>query len=90
MRRRKLFIPLVDCILVAHAQITARTNGNQVLHGHITTLALGSVVPTLVIKYTHLVRTPNDLTFCIKLAPDLQQPDLFPQSLWNLLFHVAH
>jgi hypothetical protein len=88
--RRKLCIPLVDCIFVAHAQVTTGTNGNQVLNSHSTAFALRSIVTALVIKNSHIVRAPNDLTFCIKLATDLQQPDLFPQRLWNFLFLITH
>jgi hypothetical protein len=88
--RCELCIPLVDRILVTHAQITPRANRNKVLYRHIAALTLGSVMTALVIEYIHLVRTPNDLTLSIKLATNLQEPHLFAEGLWNLLFYVAH
>lgn len=77
MRRCELGIPLVDCILISHAQVTSRANRNKVLYRHIAALALWGIVTALIVKHVHPIRTPNNFTLCIKLTANLQQPHLF-------------
>jgi hypothetical protein len=72
MMRCELSIPLVDGILISHAQVTTRANRNQILDCHVTALTLRSVMTALIIKYVHLVRTPDNLTLRIELATHFQ------------------
>ena len=67
----KLFIPLVDRKGIAHARITSTTDRNQIINVCFTTLALGDIMTTLVIKHIDLVRTPHYFTSRLKLGTDV-------------------
>jgi hypothetical protein len=72
MGRRELSIPLVDGILVAHTEVTPRTNRDKVLNRHSTPFALRSIVTTLIVEHGHLVCAPNNPAFRIELATHFQ------------------
>jgi len=51
-------IPLVNRIPVPHADITPRTDGNQIVDGRLAALGLGHIVAALKVKHIHLVLAP--------------------------------
>jgi hypothetical protein len=81
----KLGIPLVDCVLTSHTHVAARTNGLNIVKRRCTASAFGDIMPALEIKHGHSVRAPHHLALCFEDSTRLDKPNLFAQSLWNLM-----
>jgi len=72
MSSRKLCVPLVNCILVSHTQVTTRADRNQIIYRCDTTPAFRGIVTALIVENTHAICAPNNLTLCIELGSNFQ------------------
>ena len=88
MRRPVLRNPLINCIRVAHAAVTPRTDGDKVVNRRLATLALRNVVPAFVVKDRNLVPTPGHATLAAERMSHPRNPDLFGKRFGDLLLLV--
>ena len=67
----ELGIPFIDRVLVSHAHVAARADGDDVIQRGWTSFAFGYVMAALVVKHGHLVCAPGHCTFRIKDSSNL-------------------
>lgn len=83
---RKPSIPFINCKLITHAQITPRTNRNQICNVCFSASAFRYVMSRLEIKDAHTILTPCNFTLSIKHMSHVGNPYLLAKSFGDFHF----
>jgi len=80
----------LECVLVAHREIAATAERDEVIYGCGATLGFGDVVASLEVKGCYFIFAPGGLTPLFKATTAVMYPDGFTQGTGDALLLIGY
>ena len=80
----------MECVLVAHGEITATAERDEIIYGCGPALGFGNVVAGLKVKDGYVIFAPGGLTPLFKATTAVMYPDGFTQGTGNALLLIGY
>ena len=80
----------MECVLIAHGEIAATAEGDEIIYGCGAALGFGDVVAGLKVKDGYVIFAPGGLTPLFKATTAVMYPDGFTQGTGDALLLIGY